>query len=66
MSEMLTDRQVLSRALPSLLKLSHFSRVRLSNPKHGSPPGASVYGILQARILEWVAISFSILLEGVM
>ena len=24
-----------------------------------SPPGSSVYGILQARILEWVAISFS-------
>ena len=25
----------------------------------GSPPGSSVAGILQARILEWVAISFS-------
>ena len=25
-----------------------------------SPPGSSVHGILQARILEWVAISFSI------
>ena len=24
-----------------------------------SLPGSSVYGILQARILEWVAISFS-------
>ena len=24
----------------------------------GSPPGSSVPGILQARILEWVAISF--------
>ena len=24
-----------------------------------SPPGSSVYGILQARILEWVAISLS-------
>ena len=24
-----------------------------------SPPGASICGILQARILEWVAISFS-------
>ena len=24
-----------------------------------SPPGSSVPGILQARILEWVAISFS-------
>ena len=26
---------------------------------NGSPPGSSVPGILQARILEWVAISFS-------
>ena len=25
----------------------------------GSPPGSSVQGILQARTLEWVAISFS-------
>ena len=24
-----------------------------------SPPGSSVYGILQARILEWVVICFS-------
>ena len=28
-----------------------------------SPPGSSVYGILEARILEWVAISFSNKLE---
>ena len=32
----------------------------LCSPKDGSPPGSSVPGILQARILEWVAISFSI------
>ena len=25
----------------------------------GSPPGSSVHGIFQARILEWVVISFS-------
>ena len=25
----------------------------------GSPPGSSVHGIFQARILEWVAIAFS-------
>ena len=29
------------------------------NPVDCSPPGSSVHGILQARILEWVAISFS-------
>ena len=31
----------------------------LCNPIDGSPPGSSIHGILQARILEWVAISFS-------
>ena len=31
----------------------------LCDPIDGSPPGSSVHRILQARILEWVAISFS-------
>ena len=31
----------------------------LGNPIDGSPPGSPVPGILQARTLEWVAISFS-------
>ena len=31
----------------------------LCNPIHGSPPGSPIPGILQARILEWVAISSS-------
>ena len=31
----------------------------LCNPIDGSPPGSAIPGILQARILEWVAISFS-------
>ena len=31
----------------------------LCDPTDGSPPGSSVPGILQARTLEWVAISFS-------
>ena len=31
----------------------------LCNPMNSSPPGSSVHGILQARILEWVAISSS-------
>ena len=36
------------------------SCVRLfCDPMDYSPPGSSVHGILQARILEWVAISFS-------
>ena len=31
----------------------------LWDPIDGSPPGSPVLGILQARTLEWVAISFS-------
>ena len=31
----------------------------LCHPIDGSPPGSPVPGILQARTLEWVAISFS-------
>ena len=31
-----------------------------SDPMDCSPPGSSVHGILQARVLEWVAIAFSL------
>jgi len=31
----------------------------LCDPRDGSPPGSPVPGILQARSLDWVAISFS-------
>ena len=31
----------------------------LCDPIDGSPPGSPILGILQARTLEWVAISFS-------
>ena len=31
----------------------------LCDPIDSSPPGSAVHGILQARTLEWVAISFS-------
>ena len=41
--------------------LSRFSRVQLfSNPMDCSLPGSSTHGILQVRILEWVA-----LLQGI-
>ena len=36
------------------------SRPTLRDPTDSSPPGSSVHGILQARIQEWVTISFSI------
>ena len=42
-----------------LLLLSHLSRVRLCDPMDCSLPSCSVPGILQARILEWVAMPSS-------
>ena len=35
------------------------SCLTLCDPTDGSPPGSTVPGILQARTLEWIAISFS-------
>ena len=35
------------------------SCLTLCDPRDGSPPGSPVPGILQARTVEWVAISFS-------
>ena len=35
------------------------SCLTLCDPTDCSPPGSSIHGILQARILEWVAIPFS-------
>ena len=39
--------------------LSHFYQVRLCDPMDCSPPGSSVCGVLQARILEWVTMPSS-------
>ena len=44
---------------PVLLLLSRCSSVWLCDPIDGSPPGSAIPGILQARTLEWAAISFS-------
>ena len=35
------------------------SCLTLCDPIDGSPPGSSVHGIFQARVLEWGAIAFS-------
>jgi len=35
------------------------SCLTLCNPRDSSPPGSSVHGIFQARVLEWGAIAFS-------
>ena len=49
------------RHLPLLQKLSEVTQScpTLCDPVDCTLPGSSVHGILQARILEWVAISFS-------
>ena len=47
-----------SGAAAAAAKLYH-SCPTLCNPMDSSPPGYSVSGILQARLLEWVAVSFS-------
>ena len=39
--------------------VSEVTQTCLCDPVDYSPPGSSIHGILQARILEWVAISFS-------
>ena len=36
------------------------SCLTLSDPMDCSPPGSSIHGILQARVLEWVVIAFSV------
>ena len=46
---------ILAAAAAKLLQ----SCLTLGDPIDGSPPGSPVPGILQARTLEWVAISFS-------
>ena len=47
--------------LKPLLEQSEVAQSRLTpcNPMDCSPPGSSIHGIFQARILEWVATSFS-------
>ena len=41
-------------------QVKSLSHVRLfATPMDCSPPGSSIHGIFQARVLEWVAISFS-------
>ena len=52
--KMVTAVGIVLFTLQRLAKLFQ-SRPTLCNPMDCSPPGSSVHGILQARILEWVA-----------
>ena len=54
----ITPRHYLEYAADAAAK-SLQSCLTLCDPIDGSPPGSPVPGILQARTLEWVAISFS-------
>ena len=58
---MLARNILLIRNLGGLKSESEVSQScpTLCDPMDCSPPGSSVHGISQARILEWVAISFS-------
>ena len=40
------------------MKVKSLSCVRLSDPMDCSPPGSSIHGIFQTRVLEWGAITF--------
>ena len=42
------------------VKVKSLSHAQLSDPMDCSPPGSSVHGIFQARVLEWGAIAFCI------
>ena len=44
---------------PTAAAKSHQSCPTLCDPIDGSPPGSPIPGLLQARTLEWVSISFS-------
>ena len=43
------------------VKVKSLNRVRLHDPIDCSPPGSSIHGISQARVLEWAATAFSLL-----
>ena len=54
------EEKLILSVLQSYYRSAHAqSRLTLCDPMDCSPPGSSVHGISQTRILEWVAISFS-------
>ena len=50
---------IAKEAMYMKVKVKLLSRVWLCDPMDCSLPGSSLHGILQARVLEWVVISFS-------
>ena len=58
-SETITSEKYVQQINAAAAAKSLQSCPTLCDPIDGSPPGSPVPGILQARTLEWVAISFS-------
>ena len=59
MNKVLFEGKVMGLIAAAAAAKSLQSCPTLCDPRDGSPPGFPVPGILQARTLEWVAISFS-------
>ena len=57
--EMFAEHFIIIKFFRLMCVLVTQSCLTLCNPMDYSSPGSSVHGILQTRILEWVAISFS-------
>ena len=53
------EQRILASYIQSATTKSHQLCPTLCDPIDGRPPGSPIPGILQARVLEWVAISFS-------
>ena len=51
--------KIMPHCVTAVCILRHSVPPTLCNPMDCSPPGSSVHGILQARMLEWGAISYS-------
>ena len=59
LKHMLSKVSLLNTCVSDERLLSCFSWVRLCNPMDCSPPGSSVHGIPQAKMLEWLGMSSS-------
>ena len=59
LTSMLQDNSSAPKPAAASAAKSLHSCLILCDPMDGSPPGSSIPRILQAKILEWVAISFS-------
>ena len=60
----LPSPMIISAAAAAAAAKSHQSCPTLCDSIDGSSPGSAIPGILQAKVLEWVAIAFSGMLAG--